>query len=374
VHGATGTTFAGLIVTIHIHVHRWRAARPPEAREQAWNTARMSSRPKRSTLHDVAREANVSYQTVSRVINNSPNVASKTRSRVMRVMRDLNYRPNRAAQMLSTRRSHIIELITLDVYSLHSDMLSAMITAARRLGYQVTVTSVAADDFVPVVSSAPSRLVDGLVIISQRLGMRDDELHALLHDIPYVKIVGEVGTRSATVTYDQHLGARLATQHLIDLGHRHIAEISGMLEIYDGAARHQSFLATLAAAGLAPAGSLEGRFFHEGGYRAMHALLDQNPAITAVFAGNDDMAVGAMYALHERGLRVPDDLSLVGYDDGNAARFQRPPLTTVRQEPSLIGQLTIEHLVDFIQNPERPIHQRVLMPELVVRQSTRRLE
>lgn len=316
----------------------------------------------------------MSYQTVSRVINNSPNVATKTRNRVLRVMRELDYRPNRAAQMLSTRRSHIIEVVTIDIYSLSSNIIAAMATMAQRLGFQITISTVTTDEFIQVVSSTSSRLVDGLIISGQRLDLDDEELLELLRDTPCVKIASEIGTRIATVSYDQHYGARIAVQHLIDLGHRQIAEISGILDIYDGMARHQSWLATLQAAGLQPGPSLPGGFTDEGGYQSMLALLDSGQRFTAVFAANDNMAHGAMCALRDRGLRVPEDMSVVGYDDIHAARFFAPPLTTVRQDHGLIGQLSVEHLVTFIQKADTPIHQRVLMPELVIRESTRQLE
>ncbi len=328
----------------------------------------------RVTLYDVAREAGVSYQTVSRVINNSPNVAPKTRNRVLRIIREMDYRPNRAAQMLSTHRSHTLEVITLSIWGAGSASLAAMSGRARKLGYQLSITALDGEDLEKVVAGAASRLVDGMVLILPYLEISDERLLEINQGVPIVRMNGIHGYKVASVVYDQELGAHLATQHLIDLGHRKIATISGPSQFYDGRMRHQSWLATVDAAGLEPGPQMIGDFSAESGYRALQQLLDKDVSFTALFAASDDMAFGAIAAMRERGIRVPQDVSVVGYNDVAVANFYIPRLTTVRQDGVVLGNLTLDYLVSLIQKPDTPVHERVLKPQLIVRDSTRPLK
>lgn len=329
--------------------------------------------PKRVTLYDVAQAAGVSHQTVSRVINNYPHISAKTRHRVLRAITALGYRPNRAAQILNTQRSYTLEVVIRDIWGSSAPTLSAMAVAARQFGYQLTISAITQDDLAATLSSAPARMIDGLVLSSERFQVPDDDLLALAQTIPVIKMKGEPVGRVASVVFDQHHGARTATQHLIDLGHHQIAEITGPLHLYDARARHESWRMTLVSQGLEPGPSVAGDFTYPGGYQAMCRLLDGSAPFTAVFVGNDDMALGAMFAIHERGQRVPDDISLVGFDDIPSTPYFTVPLTTVRQDGALIGSLGIEYLVSLIEKPHTPVHQRILLPQLVVRQSTRRI-
>jgi DNA-binding LacI/PurR family transcriptional regulator len=198
-----------------------------------------------------------------------------------------------------------------------------------------------------------------------------DELMRLTHGVPFVQIGARLGAHLPSVIYDQAQGARLATQHLIDLGHQKIVEISGPLLNYDAHDRHEGWLATLKDNGLPPQTSIEGDFTIEDGYRAMCQLLDDAVEFTAVFAANDSMAMGALTALRHRGVRVPDDVSIVGFDNIPESSHLVPALTTIYQDFQLLGRLAIEHIVNLIENPETPVYQRVLPPKLIVRESTR---
>jgi LacI family transcriptional regulator len=331
--------------------------------------------PKRATLYDVAREAGVSYQTVSRVINDSPHVSSKTRNRVLRTIRELDYVPNRAAQILQTHRSHTIEFITPNIWGTEASGTAAMAFRAQQLGFQLTLVMVTAEEFRSAIAGASNRLVDGLIVTPYTLSSQisDEELFELARGIPIVRLKGDIGTSIPAVVYDQRAGARSAVQHLIALGHRHIAEIYGNMDIFDARARHEAWMTTLQAANIEPGPSIAGDFGCDSGYAAMVQLLNSGTPITAVFAGNDEMALGAMYAIRERGLRVPEDISLVGFDDLPTARYFATPLTTIRQNWELMGRLAIEHMVSCIEQPDTPVYQRVLTPELIVRQSTRSL-
>jgi LacI family transcriptional regulator len=325
---------------------------------------------KRPTLRDVAREADVSYQTVSRVINENANVSAETRARVQKAIKALGFRPNRAAQILQTERSNTIEVVLFNAgFNL---FLYEMARATQQLGYHFSVSAIAEKEFETTLESAAARFVDGIVILADAPLVQDYEtLMALTDGIPFVQIGAKMGANLPSVIYDQAKGARLATQHLIDSGHRHIAEISGPLHNYDGYDRHTSWLATLKENGLTPGPSIEGNFSIESGYRSMCQLLDQPSSFTAAFIGNDSMTIGAHTALRERGLRVPDDVSLVGFDDVAEAAHFVPGLTTVRQDFQLLGRMAIEYLIDLIDTPDTAIHQRVLQPKLIVRGSTR---
>lgn len=324
---------------------------------------------KRPTLRDVAREANVSYQTVSRVINDNDHVSPLTRSRVQKAIDSLGFRPNRAAQIMQTERSHTIEVILF--YSGFNNFLYEMARTSQHLGYHFSISAITEEEFVPTLESAASRFVDGLILLPLTRGIEDYEtLLELTDGTPFVQIGANVGSSIPSVMYDQMQGARLAAQHLIDLGHRQMAEISGPLTNYDGGDRHAGWVNTLKNHGLDYSMSVEGDFNIESGYRGMKRLLDGGTAFTAVFVGNDSMAFGAHTALREHGLRVPEDVSIVGFDDIPEAAHFMPGLTTIRQDFEQIGRLAVEFLVDMIENPETPIYQRVLQPKLIVRNST----
>jgi len=172
-----------------------------------------------------------------------------------------------------------------------------------------------------------------------------------------------------SVVIHQHHGARLATQHLIERGHRAICEITGPMEWSGAKQRHEGWLAVLAEAGIRPGASVEADWTPLGGYRAAHRLLDEGERFTALFAGNDQMALGAMRALREAGLRIPQDVSIVGFDDVPEAAYFEPPLTTVRQDFTTLGQQAVELLLARMAVPDAPAHQRVLYPVLVERAS-----
>lgn len=325
------------------------------------------------TLRDVAREAGVSYQTVSRVINDNINVSQTTRDRVQKAIRILDYHPNRAAQILQTERSHTIEVIM--PYFAFNRVLYDMARATHQWGYHFVISAIDNDEFAQTLESASSRFVDGLILIPLIPIVDDyDRLMELTRGIPFVQIGARLGAYLPSVIYDQAQGARLATQHLIEIGHQKIAEITGPRMNYDAHDRHEGWLATLADYGLDARWSVEGDFTIEGGYRAMCELLDEGAEFTAVFVGNDSMSFGAQTALRKRGLRIPDDISVVGFDDIAESAHLVPGLTTVRQDFQLMGQLAVEYMVNLIENPETPVYQRVLPPRLVIRESTRPLK
>ena len=325
-------------------------------------------RTKRPTLRDVAREADVSYQTVSRVINNNLHVSADTRSRVMKAIDDLGFRPNRAAQIMQTKRSHTFEVVV--PYTGLNRVLYDMARVTNQLGYHFVIAAIQPENFAETLASGASRFVDGFITVPFPEIDDYDELIELTGGIPFVQVGARVGTNMPSVSCDQAKGARLATQHLIELGHRRIAEISGPLHIYDGYDRHMSWLATLNDHGLEPGLSIEGSFNIESGINAMHQLLDSGTDFTAVFIGNDSMAFGALAALRSRGVRVPEEVSIVGFDNIVESAHFVPSLTTINQDVSAMGKLAVEYLYKLINNPDTQIYQQVLVPKLILRDTT----
>ncbi len=327
---------------------------------------------KRSTIYDVARVAGVSYQTVSRVINNNPNVALKTRNRVLKAIEELDYHPNKSAQVLNTQRSHLIEVIALDIFS-GAPMIDTISSVAKQHGYKVILSAIKQDDLETTLDDAIGRTVDGFLFIVTATSVTSAQIATLCQHVPFVRMIDAHESTAPSVIYDQRYGAQIATQHLIDLGHRQIAHLVGPSGNADAIARCQGWQLTLEKAGLELGPMAGGNFTVPAGYQATCDILATGQPFTAIFAANDEMALGGMYALREKGLRVPDDISIVGFDDTNFSAYIDPPLTTLRQDWRAMARLSTEYLVERIEKPDTLIYQRILMPEFVVRASTRRL-
>jgi len=327
---------------------------------------------KRSTLRDVADLAGVSYQTVSRVINQHPNVAKRTRERVLSAIHQLDYHPNQAAKVLATGRSYILQLLMYDIR--YSDPLPGMIYAARKAGYTLLISELSPfapeEEIRTALDDLTARMIDGLIVYTPRPFFPYAEMVRLCRGVPFVLVGAALGMKSPSVMFDQRHGCELAIQHLLELGHRQIAEITGQLQHIDAQMRHEMMVAMLRERGLRPGPSVEGDFEVPSGYAATKELLDSGDPFTALFVANDRMALGALRALHERGVRVPEDVSVVGFDDMGEAAYFTPPLTTVRQDLRVLAHQSIEYLVSMLQNPALPVQQRVLYPELIVRGST----
>ncbi len=325
-----------------------------------------------TTLRDVARRAGVSYQTVSRVINNQGYVANDTRKRILEIIAELDYHPNRAARTLASRYSQTLALITfgLDYYG-PTQMVVNIERAAKAAGYDLMFSNVSSGKEMQAAMTGIRRWqVDGILLITPVLELMDENLAPVSGDIPVVQINGLLGTNHPSVVVEQRYGSRLATKHLIELGHQRIAEISGPLNWFDALERHESWTATMKEAGLEPVLSIEGDWTTASGYQTARHLLQRGAKFTALVVGNDQMALGAMAALREKGFRIPEDVSIVGFDDIPEAAYFSTPLTTVRQNFNALGRLGIEVLVERIQNLNQSFTQQVIYPELVRRAST----
>ncbi len=324
---------------------------------------------------DVAREAGVSHVTVSRVLNGHPSVRRETRARVEEAIEKLGYRRNSVARALKSRRSSTIGVVLAgaELYELPR-ILRGMQTAAQRAGYWVNLASWQGGrtlDLAETLQRLTDQAVEAIAVIADR-PMAVDALSDIVIGVPMTVVMsGNVPNPDLSfVELDQELGARLAVQHLLGLGHRRIVHMTGALRTFDARARVDGWRAALKDVPEAEGELLEGDFTGNSGYRLTHYLLKRrtHELPTAIFAGNDLMAMGALAAFAERGVKVPDDMSLVGFDDIAGAAFQVPALTTVRQDFVSLGACSIEQLLRLMRG-ERPTCARI-PPELVVRRST----
>ncbi|MEU0199506.1 MULTISPECIES: LacI family DNA-binding transcriptional regulator [unclassified Streptomyces] len=325
-------------------------------------------------MMDVAREAGVSHITVSRVVNGHPSVRPETRARVEAAISKLGYRRNSVARALKSRRSSTIGVMVVgsDLFELPRILLGVE-TAAKQAGYWVSLASRQGEsttgDLVETLRRLTDQSVEAIAVVTDRPDAVE-ALSGLAFGVPVAVVMSGSAPHPdlSSVQVDQELGARLAVRHLLGLGHRRIAHLTGALRTFDARARVEGWRAELATAG-AEGAVLEGDFSAESGYRLAHRLCadDAGPP-TAVFAGNDQMAMGVLAAFAERGVRVPRDVSLVGFDDMKGAGYLVPALTTVRQDFVHLGGSAIELLVRMLGG-ERALR-RQLAPELVVRRST----
>ncbi|MFF5494143.1 LacI family DNA-binding transcriptional regulator [Streptomyces aquilus] len=325
-------------------------------------------------MMDVAREAGVSHITVSRVINGHPSVRPETRTRVEAAIEKLGYRRNSVARALKSRRSSTIGVVIVgsDLFELPRILLGVE-TAAKAAGYWVSLASRQGEsttgDLVETLQRLTDQSVEAIAVVADR-PVAVEALTRLAIGVPVAVVMsGNVPSPDLSfVEVDQELGARLAVRHLLGLGHRDIAHLTGALRTFDARARVEGWRAELAAAGAGGA-LLEGDFSAESGFRLAHELCAADADLpTAVFAGNDQMAMGALAAFAERGVRVPQDVSVVGFDDMKGAGYLVPALTSVRQDFAHLGRSAIEVLVRMLGG--EPAERHKIAPDLVVRRST----
>jgi DNA-binding LacI/PurR family transcriptional regulator len=327
-------------------------------------------------MADVARLAGVSHQTVSRVINDHPSVNAGTRERVKLAIVQLGYRRNTAARTLVTRQSRIFGVISVDTAHFGpASTIFAVAEAARTGGYFLNFVSLREVDRAHMATALEHLMdagVDGIVVIAP-VNAAVDSLRGLHPDLPVVVVAASELESLTSVAVDQVAGARLATRHLLDLGHRTVLHVSGPDDWVDATARVKGWRSELAEAGRIAYDLIPGDWSADSGYQAGNVLLSRIRAgeqdITAVFVANDQMSLGLIRALHEGGIRVPDDVSIVGFDDIPESGHFLPPLTTVKQDFSAIGRRCVSMLIDRLNHrqTERPLP---IQPTLIVRSST----
>ncbi len=331
----------------------------------------MSARP---TIYDVARLAGVSTATVSRALNGSGQIAPATGAAIDAAVRQLKYRPNTVARSLVTKSTQTIALLLPDIANpFYAALVSGIQERALAAGSAMLLCTTEGDpereeQYLSLLRAkqVDGVLVDGLVLPPERI------TELVREGLPIVCLDRDIDSTSVPlVQVDNRLGARLATEHLLALGHTRIAHVAGAPGLRISDERVKGYRDALAAAGVErdPALVAVGGFTEEGGYEATRSLLGASQ-LTAVFAANDLSALGVMHAIAESGRRVPDDVSVVGFDDLRLAGHTTPPLTTVHQPAFEIAQRATQLLLDLAGGRAAAQRLHLLEPQLVVRGST----
>jgi DNA-binding LacI/PurR family transcriptional regulator len=324
-------------------------------------------------MADVARLAGVSHQTVSRVLNDHPNVRPPTRDKVLAAIRELAYRPNAAARTLVTRRTHTLGVITADTMLYGPTSMLYGFERAAHDAYFVSVASLPALDrgsMLDAVGRFIGQGVEGIIVIATQ----DTAVAALAHvpvEVPLVAV--GCGTRApvTSVAIDNTAGAAAATRYLLSLGHKTVYHVAGPASCLDAQERVDGWRRALSEAGAPEPVALAGDWSASSGYE-LGCRLAADPELTAIFCGNDTMALGVMRALAERGLRVPADVSIVGFDDVPEAGYYVPPLTTVRQDFGEVGRQALNTLIERMAGAIAAGLRVRVEPEMIVRTSAGR--
>jgi LacI family transcriptional regulator len=329
-----------------------------------------SPAPREVTIKEVAARANVSVATVSRVVNNKGPVARETWQRVIDACQALRYVPHGAARSLSIRRTNTVEVLLPDLYGeFFSEVIRGIDLAARRRGYHLLVSGSHSDwgEMAAVLQAVRGR-VDGLIVMSPDLEARSLRAH-LPAGVPVVLLNCADDSGGYSITIDNFGGAQAMVGHLLSAGSKKIAFIAGPERNVDAAERLRGFREALASMPGATAHEVPGDFSEEAGYSAVREILALRERPDAVFAANDSMAIGALCALQEAGLRVPADIAVVGFDDIPIARFVSPPLTTVNVSISELGRRAFDLLLEAVENPSASGRIEAVPTRLVVRES-----
>jgi DNA-binding LacI/PurR family transcriptional regulator len=331
-------------------------------------------RPSRPTIYDVARLAGVSTATVSRALNGTGQIAPATRTAIEAAVEQLGYRPNTIARSLVTKSTQTIAFLLPDITNpFYAALASSIQRLADKRDHLMLLCTTESDPEQEEkylnhlrAKQVDGALVDGLVLPPDRIA------RFVAEGFPIVCLDRDIDSPAVPlVQVDNRLGARIATEHLLSLGHTRIAHITGArLRISEE--RVAGYREALADAGIAPDPRLVavGSFSEEGGYEATRALLESGTEFTALFAANDLSAVGALNAISTSGRRVPDDISVVGFDDVPLAAFTAPPLTTIHQPAEEIAQQATEILFGLVHGRKVRRLRYLLEPRLVVRAST----
>lgn len=330
----------------------------------------------RPDIHAVARLARVSIATVSRTINNVPTVDPKLSQRVWKAVEELGFSPNTQARALVSGRSRLLGLIVSEITNpFFPELIQGFEEIAVESGYEILISSTNYDPqrMELCIQRMLERKVDGVAVMT--FGIEAPLLDRLAdRNIPLVFVdISPQGPLFSSIEVDYFHGMREAVQHLAVLGHRKIGFISGPLRLHSAQARHNAFLRALAEVGLSPKSEWmpEGDHTLEGGIAAMGHILGAHELPTAVMTSNDMTAIGVLHALYGTGYRVPDDFSVIGFDDVNFAQFTLPPLTSVQMSSRELARCAVLALRDHLDPQLRPHAPRYkVQTKLTVRKST----
>jgi LacI family transcriptional regulator len=325
-----------------------------------------------ATIYDVAERAGVSHQTVSRFLAGYEGIRPLTREKVATALKELDYRPNLAARSLATNRAHRIAVLTGDLLAAGpSRTVQGVAEAARAAGYVVDIIGFDVDDpdsLKEVIDVIRSQDLAGVVALAVSDSIHD-AIAGLAIDAPLYLDSGPADLPGPVGQSFNSVGIQLVLQHLIDLGHREIVHVTGAMDYLAAKARVNGFGHLIRERGLREHPVIEGDWTPRSGYAAVRSgLID--PAVTAIVAANDQIALGALRALDEAGVRCPVDVSVTGFDDIPEAEYYTPSLTTVRIDFQQQGTYIFNALMAQIRGDERPETGAFIKPELVVRAST----
>jgi DNA-binding LacI/PurR family transcriptional regulator len=330
-------------------------------------------RNKNLTIYDIAIRTGVSYQTVSRVLNGMPDVSPATREKVQAVMQEVGFRPNMTARQLAGQSSNTVGLVTFATsFYGPSQILANCEQASKEMGLSFMFSGIV-DQSTPEIRRAVNELcahqVCGILFyLPLRIDLRD--LQDVCQNVPIVAVDSNLGYKCPAIYIHQELGSRIATQHLIQLGHRKIAYLQGPLFWRAAELRFKGWLKELKAAGLKPGPVITGNWTAESGFEATQKLVAHHwGEYSALVVGNDQMALGAIRAFEESGIQIPQTISVVGFDDIPEAAFFRPPLSTIKQDFATLASSSVECLMSQL-NQSQPSRLRTIRPTLVGREST----
>jgi DNA-binding LacI/PurR family transcriptional regulator len=336
----------------------------------------------RPTIKDVAKASGVSAQTVSRVVNNRPDVADDTRERVKKVIKDIGYQPSALARSLIRKESLTLGIVTAGLKHLGpSRTLNGITGAAEEAGYSLLLKELPnynATDIVPIINELRSRHVDGIIWAAPEIGDNRDWVEEFPEqgNMPFVYLTMEPRDSKSIISVDNHKGGTLAVEHLIENGYTKIGHIAGPLDWWESCQRFKAWKEIVSQDSDFDVEQYwtEGNWSSRSGMQAMKALFKKAPDLDAVFVGNDQMALGALMVIRERGLRVPEDIGIVGFDNISESEFFAPPLTTIQHNHIEVGALAVEEIIRLItavQHNRKPNYRvQTLEPALLVRKSS----
>lgn len=337
----------------------------------------------KTTIYDVAEKAGVSRQTVSRVLNNREDVSTETRKRIKEIMAELNYHPSAVAQSLSRQKSNIFGVVTAGLkYIGPSRTLNGITSKAEELGYGLLLKELAsfnANNVRPLILWFQAHQVDGIIWAVPEIGDNRKWLTNFFSeiDIPIIFLTMEKRDDVSIVSTDNYLGAKIATQHLIDIGKKHIGHIAGPLDWWEGRQRKLGWETVLRNAGYKLTDQMwtEGNWSSKSGTSAFIELVNKFPEMDGLFVGNDQMALSVLRTACDQGLKIPEQLAVVGFDGLSDSEFYFPSLTTVNQNQNILGSIAVEELVRIVEKrleADEVVEPKYITiePELIIRQST----
>lgn len=345
-------------------------------------TTDRNNKEKKPTIKDVARICNVSTQTVSRVMNNRPDVSPETRKRVLDVINRLEYQPSALARSLIQQRSYTLGIIIAGLKFIGiSQTLNGITEQADKEGYSLLIKELPGfnvSDVQPVIRSLMAHQVEAIIYAAPECGdnWKKAQAQCPFPRPPMVFLKGTPYIGFSTISIDNYLGAYLATKHLLECGCRHIVHISGPMDWWESIERLRGWKDALEEAGQSPVERqvINGTWSSSSGAKAMEQLMETNPEMDGVFAGNDQMALGVLHVAHENGIRIPDELKMVGFDNLEEAQYFSPGLSTIHHDLHQLGIMAVKKAIELVNKPgdemDAIADSMVIKPYLIVRESS----